>query len=192
VQGIAFLFVLPLVLTERAARVLFGRDVFFAAHAQLLSIAVGRFGSVLRVAYYNMTAHHCPTSVTIGFGSMFTHSEVEIGEGVYIGTRCLVGMANIGDHTMLADHVQLLSGGKQHGIEPGALYQEQRGTFQTIRIGRNCWLGTSAVVFSDVGDNSIIGAGSVVSKAIPANVTAAGVPARPLDRPLVRSETVSG
>ena len=49
-----------------------------------------------------------------------------------------------------------------------------------IHIGRNCWLGAGVIVLPGVtiGDNSVIGAGSVVTKDIPANVVAVGNPCR--------------
>lgn len=50
----------------------------------------------------------------------------------------------------------------------------------SIRIGKNVWIGSNATILPGVtiGDNSIIGAGAVVTKDIPANVVAAGVPAK--------------
>ena len=55
----------------------------------------------------------------------------------------------------------------------------------TIRIGRNCWLGAGVIVVPGVtiGDNTVIGAGSVVTKDIPANVVAVGNPCHVL-RPI--------
>lgn len=54
-----------------------------------------------------------------------------------------------------------------------------------IRIGRNCWLGAGVIVVPGVtiGDNTVIGAGSVVTKDIPVNVVAVGNPCRVL-RPI--------
>lgn len=51
-----------------------------------------------------------------------------------------------------------------------------------VTIGRNCWLGAGVIVMPGVsiGDNSVIGAGSVVTRDIPANVVAVGVPCRVL------------
>lgn len=45
-----------------------------------------------------------------------------------------------------------------------------------VRIGRNCWLGSGVIVLPGVsiGDNTVIGAGSVVTRSIPANVVAFG------------------
>ena len=49
-----------------------------------------------------------------------------------------------------------------------------------IKIGKNCWLGAGVIVLPGVsiGDNTVIGAGSVVTKNIPANVVAVGNPCR--------------
>lgn len=49
-----------------------------------------------------------------------------------------------------------------------------------VHIGRNCWIGAGAVIMPGVtkGDNSVIGAGSVVTKDIPENVVAYGNPCR--------------
>jgi galactoside O-acetyltransferase len=54
-----------------------------------------------------------------------------------------------------------------------------------IKIGNNCWLGAGVIVLGGVtiGDNSVIGAGSVVTKDIPSNVIAVGNPCRVL-RPI--------
>ena len=51
-----------------------------------------------------------------------------------------------------------------------------------VHIGENVWIGANAVVLPGVtiGDNSVIGAGSVVTKDIPANVIAVGNPCRVL------------
>lgn len=49
-----------------------------------------------------------------------------------------------------------------------------------IHIGKRCWIGAGAVIFPGVtiGDDTVIGAGSVVTKDIPANVVAVGNPCR--------------
>lgn len=51
-----------------------------------------------------------------------------------------------------------------------------------VVIGRNCWLGAGVIVLPGVkiGDNTVIGAGSVVTKDIPSNVVAAGNPCKVL------------
>jgi galactoside O-acetyltransferase len=51
-----------------------------------------------------------------------------------------------------------------------------------VHIGKNCWLGAGVIVLPGVtiGDNTVIGAGSVVTKDIPANVVAVGNPCKVL------------
>jgi galactoside O-acetyltransferase len=51
-----------------------------------------------------------------------------------------------------------------------------------VRIGRNCWLGAGVIVMPGVtiGDNTVIGAGSVVTKDIPSGVVAVGNPCKVL------------
>src|SRR3989442_652923 len=56
--------------------------------------------------------------------------------------------------------------------------REQRGIVRRVRIGAGAWIGANSVVMADVGADSIVGAGAVVTKSIPPGVKAAGVPAR--------------
>jgi acetyltransferase-like isoleucine patch superfamily enzyme len=88
----------------------------------------------------------------------------------------------IGNNTMLAPYVSIIDHDR-HEIEPGA--QMYRGP---VVIGNNVWLCRNVCVMSGVtiGDGSVIGANSVVTKDIPAGVFAAGLPAkviRQLDLP---------
>ena len=85
----------------------------------------------------------------------------------------------IGDCTMLGPNVVLATAG--HPIDPelrarGLQYN------MPVRIGRNCWLGAGVIVMPGVtiGDNVVIGAGSIVTKDIPDNVVAVGNPCRVL------------
>jgi len=47
-----------------------------------------------------------------------------------------------------------------------------------VAIGADCWIGAAAVIMADIGEGTTIGAGSVVTKPIPAGVVAVGSPAR--------------
>ncbi len=176
--GIALVLVLPLAGTEIIARRIAGRDVWFSMHGEILSILPGKTGWILRNAYLHLTLARCPLDCCFLFGVLFTHSEAEIGERVYIGARSIVGMARIGDDAMLSDQVQVLSGSYQHGTASGVRFQEQDQIFKVVNVGRNVWIGANAVVMADVGDNSVIGAGSVVTRSIPADSVAVGAPAR--------------
>lgn len=88
----------------------------------------------------------------------------------------------IGDYTMLAPNVIIATAA--HPILP-ELREKQYQYNLPVKIGRNCWLGAGVIVLPGVtiGDNTVIGAGSVVTKDIPANVVAVGNPCRVL-RPI--------
>jgi len=86
----------------------------------------------------------------------------------------------IGDYTMLGPNVVLATAG--HPILPALRMARGLQYNMPIRIGRNCWLGAGVIVMPGVtiGENSVIGAGSVVTRDIPANVVAVGNPCRVL------------
>ena len=85
----------------------------------------------------------------------------------------------VGDDTMFGPNVTLATAG--HPIDPTL---RSRGLQYNlpIRIGCNCWLGAGVIVMPGVtiGDNTVIGAGSIVTKDIPSNVVAVGNPCRVL------------
>lgn len=113
-------------------------------------------------------------TVSIGIrrgGSLSVGDHVFINSGVTIDASYDV---QIGNHVLLAPYVYIVDC-DQHEVEPGrALRKEQ------VIVGDNVWLGRNATVLPGVsiGSGSVIGANSVVTKDIPSNSFAAGVPAR--------------
>lgn len=83
----------------------------------------------------------------------------------------------VGDCTMLGPNVTVATAG--HPILPEL--REQAYQYNApVHIGKNCWIGAGAIILPGItiGDHSVIGAGSVVTKDIPANVVAAGNPCK--------------
>lgn len=83
----------------------------------------------------------------------------------------------IGSHTMIGPGVIIATAG--HPVLP--ILREQEYQYSApIHIGSNCWLGAGVIVLPGVtiGDNTVIGAGSVVTKDIPSDVVASGAPCR--------------
>ena len=125
----------------------------------------------------------------------------EIGDGCYIeppfhsnfgGGHCHFGKmvyANfgltlvddthiyVGDYTMFGPNVVVATAG--HPLCP-ELREQVYQYNMPVHIGRNCWIGAGVLIMPGVtiGDNTVIGAGSVVTKDIPANVLAFGDPCR--------------
>lgn len=105
---------------------------------------------------------------------------VSIGRNVIVMPGCLMmaaGGITIGDGTMIAANVQLISNNHD-------LYERQVITCRPIHIGKNVWIGAGATVLPGVtiGDNAVIGAASVVTKDVPADMIAVGNPAKVIRR----------
>ena len=104
-----------------------------------------------------------------------------IGDKVYFGMNCILDLKEkltIGNSTKIAagcnfsTHVDC---GEENPIY--SLYPRRK---EPIKVGNHCWIGLSAIILCGtvIGDNTIIGAGSLVNKCIPPNVLAFGNPIR--------------
>lgn len=114
------------------------------------------------------------------FHANFGGKHVHFGKNIYANFNLtLVDDTHIyvGDYTQFGPNVVLATAG--HPICPEL--REQLYQYNApIRVGRNCWLGANVVVVPGVtiGDNVVVGAGSVVTRDLPDNVVAVGNPCR--------------
>lgn len=116
------------------------------------------------------------------FHSNWGGKNVHLGKNVYFNFNATMvddTHIYIGDYTMLGPNVVIATAG--HPILP-ELREKALQYNLPVHIGKNCWLGAGVIVLPGVtiGDNSVIGAGSVVTKDIPANVVAVGNPCKVL------------
>lgn len=160
---------------------------------QGIAVLPGLSGQYLRNAFLRNVLAKCDATAVIEFGSTFSQVDAEIAEQVYIGPNCIIGWARIGADTLIGSAVQIPSGPNTHGIEAfDRPIREQPGKPQPVSIGENCWIGAGAIVMADVGRDTVVAAGAVVTKPLPAGVIAGGVPAkviRPRDGSGVSSST---
>jgi maltose O-acetyltransferase len=124
--------------------------------------AVGR-GAVIRPPF------HCD----YGFN-------IRLGDGVFVnfnGVILDVVEVTIGDDTQIGPGVQILAADHPRDAATRATGLEFG---RPIRIGRNVWIGGGAIILPgvEIGDDAVIGAGSVVTRSVPAGATAFGNPAR--------------
>ena len=110
----------------------------------------------------------------------FGGKHVHFGKNVYANYNLTMvddSHIYVGDNTMIGPNVTIATAG--HPIDP-ALRDVQAQFNMEVHIGRNVWLGGGCVLLPGVsiGDNTVIGAGSIVTKDIPANVVAYGNPCR--------------
>lgn len=114
------------------------------------------------------------------FHANFAGKHVHFGRNVYANFNLtLVDDTHIyvGDNTMIGPNVTIATAG--HPICP-ELRERGMQYNMPVSIGRNCWLGAGVVVLPGVtiGDNTVIGTGSIVTRDIPSGVIAVGNPCR--------------
>ncbi|SYZ73067.1 Acetyltransferase-like protein [Candidatus Zixiibacteriota bacterium] len=136
-------------------------------------------GTYCRACFYKQTLNKSSPDLDIGFGSIFSNIETSVGRGVLITGYTTIGLAEIGDYAVIANHVSVLSGRYHHNFKDmEKRILDGQDTFIRIAIGDNSFIGDNSTVMADIGKNSIVGAGSVVVKPVPDNVVVVGNPAR--------------
>ena len=138
----------------------------FEKRAALLKRMLGDCGEGVYIEapfYANLGGHHCH------FGKMvYANYHLTCVDDTHI---------YVGDYTKIGPNVTIATAG--HPILP-ELRREMYQYNMPVHIGKCCWIGAGAIILPGVtiGDNTVIGAGSVVTKDIPANVVAVGNPCR--------------
>ena len=107
---------------------------------------------------------------------------IRCGENVFFGPYVVVyghGGVEIGAHSLIASHCVIVAA--NHTVPPpGELIRFQPDLPRPVKIGRDVWLGAGVKVLAGVtiGDGCIVGAGAVVTRDLPPQAIAHGVPAR--------------
>lgn len=107
---------------------------------------------------------------------------IHLGAGVFMNFNCVildVVEVHIGDGTQIGPGVQILAADHPRDAQARATGAEFG---RPVRIGRDVWIGGGAILLPGVtvGDGALIGAGSVVTRDVPAGATVVGNPARVL------------
>ena len=102
----------------------------------------------------------------------------KIGKNVFINSCCRFqdnGGIEIGDRTMIGPNTTIVT--LNHDINPETRINAAP---KPVKVGKNVWIGADCTILPGVtiGDNSVVGAGSVVTKDVPSNVIVAGNPAK--------------
>ena len=109
-------------------------------------------------------------------GDIVLEKNVNIGfnSEVFSGSKVVIG-----ENTLIAAYVYIIGGGHDYSSIDVPISEQEKPS-HGIEIEKNCWIGAGAKVFDNVkiGEDTVIGAGAVVTRDIPAFSIAAGVPAR--------------
>jgi virginiamycin A acetyltransferase len=181
IRGLATLLMLPTVLFWWLESRFIGLDRATEYCTEGLAMMPGLSGRYLRRAFLGRVLKYCHPTAEIGFGVIFSKVDATVAENVYIGPRCHIGLAHLERDVLIGAGVHVISGAQTHGLsDPTIPIREQEGIRTLVRIGAGAWIGSTAVIMADVGAGTVVGAGSVVTRPLPENVIAAGVPARVL------------
>jgi len=157
-------------LTRSGHRWRTGGPVFFGRR---LALQTGRHGSI-------RFGRWC----WIGDGTKIRCHEgtVEIGDKTVMGQECTISCyqhVRIGPECVIADRTMFID--FDHGVVDTEFAIRKQGIYkEDVIVGANVWIGYGAAILRGVrvGDNSVIGTNSVVTKDVPANAVVGGVPAR--------------
>ena len=125
---------------------------------------------------------HVTIRPSVMFGNpqnVFIEDDVEIQRYAYLmaGDESKI---TIGHDTSIGPYTFITSG--NHGFKKGVIHRIQPGVEKDVTIGSDVYIGAHVIVLPGVtiGDGAVIGAGSIVTKDIPAEAIAVGIPAKPI------------
>src|SRR5688572_12383162 len=155
------------------------RHLVFQCASHMMSLWPGIIGVYIRRQYYRTALGLKSTGFVIEFGTILAQRGIEIGNNVYVGPFCNIGLSTLEDDVLLGSNVDIVSGKRTHFFDRlDVPIREQEGTLEKIRIGAGSWVGNKSVVMATIGKGCVVGAGSVVTSAFEDLQIIAGNPAR--------------
>lgn len=155
------------------------REASYATKELLLQMNNSSDPAEIRDLLSRITNQEIDESVAV-FTPLYINygKHTKIGKNVFINFDCIfldLGGITIEDDVMLAPNVRLLSEG--HPVSPESRHSLMTGH---VHIKRNAWIGANATILPGVtiGENAVVAAGAVVSKDVPDNTIAGGIPAK--------------
>ncbi len=178
-RGLAFVVISPMLLWFVVKRAAMGPDRALQGSSQALALVPGLPGQYVRRAFLSVAIARCAATSVVEFGVTFSQSEARLDDNVYVGPFCSLGRVHLERDVLVAGGVHIPSGADTHATDRVDMpIREQGGARTLVRVGHGTWIGNGAIVMADVGRDCVIGAGAVVTTAIPDHSVAVGVPAR--------------
>lgn len=159
--------------------------IYYGCFIHLPSRSYTAIGVMLRRLVVSGIFKHTGRRINLAAGVRFGRgSRLSIGNDSGIGENSRIVCMNdvtIGDNVMIGPEVMILTGGHDY-MDASIRLIDQRIVTAPVLIGNDVWIGARALILPGVtiGDRSIIGAGSVVTKDVPPHTLVAGNPAKPV------------
>lgn len=128
-----------------------------------------------------------PESTVAATARIYVPGMVRLGRDVHLNDFVHIwggGGVTLGDHVLVASHVVITSQSHDvNALASGLLYRET-DDLRPVTIGRNVWIGSGATILPgvEIGDDSVIAAGAVVTRSVPPRSLVMGVPGKVVRR----------
>lgn len=144
-----------------------------------------RLGIVIRYCLLQRIGKQCGRCVAVWDGVYLLNMQyAELGDHVSIHPMCYIdacGGLKIGNHVSIAHSTTIMT--SEHDYASNARpIRENPCILKPVTIGNNVWIGAGVRILAgvDIGDRTVIGAGSVVTRSLPSGSVCVGVPAKPI------------
>lgn len=143
---------------------------------------IRKVGRTIKAFYYRKKYKLKYVHPTTYFGGpSYISRDIITEKNVYIGPGCVINpKVKIGAYTMLANNVRIIGGDHRYDIPGTPIIYSGRGVLKPTTIGRDCWIGAYSIIMCgvNIGEGSIIAAGSIVTKDIEPYSIYGGIPAK--------------
>lgn len=153
---------------------------YFPFWSEMVSTIPFAFGWKLRRAFYARILPQIGNDVVLNHGVSIEDRRTSFGSDIWISVGSYIDYVIFGDNILIGQNVILLSAKKTHNFDRTDIPIKKQGNppKQPITIGSGAWIGANSTVMADVGNDAIVGAGSVVTKPVPPFAIVAGNPAK--------------
>lgn len=153
----------------------------------IIEIFLKRVTKKIRVYCYKCLFNRCGNRVSFEPNDLFSYSTISIGDDVYIGPGAVFSAAKssitLGNKIMFGPNVTIMGGDHNTSVIGAYMYDikdKLPENDQPVVIEDDVWVGAGAIILKGVtiGTGSIVGAGSLVTRTVPAYSVVGGVPAK--------------
>lgn len=169
----------PLAASYPLRRSLIGEERAYLELSERAARWTGVLGERMRTSLHRALGTPMGDYAVLRFGCILERPPLSVGRMTMIGHYANIQHASIGADGLVGDHVLVVDGRRQHGIDRlDVPINAQEGSIVQVRIGDDCMIGARATIMADVGDHCVVAAGSVVTEPVAPYEIVAGNPAR--------------